>query len=398
MNIGHLTIERDNSAGLSRVTFLIHNTLNGRFVRMGASETRYLLESIKVADATAGLGVSDSPELADDLKKALKNKFDEWGFLSSGSGQQKIKSNETVKKLVLCRFNVEKMLKVIYPVYSKFFSPAGLTALIFLAVFDIGCIAYTLANAGYSAVLNAAQMNIIFGPQDIFTVLGFVIVMTFFHEFAHAVNCKKYGGEVKNMGILLYYCIPCFFCDVSSVYTFKDKRHRMMVAGAGVLANFFIGLLLIFISLILAFNGTVIMGLVYSGLAGICIGIYNLIPFVKLDGYWLLSSACQVVNLMEKAIITAYTAIFRHDRLADIKMSPGKKILMTIYGIAAFIFSEVFWISTLFSLRNLFAAWAFIYYPAAALIIVMITLDLIKTVRHYHELVKNDYDRLIRLI
>ena len=397
MNVGHLTIERDNSERFSGITFLIHNTLNGRFIRMGESETRYLLESIEQPGVKVSLGVEASPELNDSLKDTLKTKFREWGFIMDDNSANKASSDNSIKKLVLCRFNVEKMLKFIYPVYTKLYSIPGLIALLFLAVFDIGMIVHNLSLMAAAGV-QAGSIAVIFGWQDISVIICTIIAMTFFHEFAHASICRRYGGEVKNMGILLYYCIPCFFCDVSSIYSFKNKRQRAMVAVSGVLSNLFIGFLLIFISIILSMKGIVMMGLVYAGLAGIGVGIYNLIPFVKLDGYWLLSSICGMTNLMEKAIITAYTAVFRRDRLSEINGGVLKKGLLTIYGIIALAFSEVFWISTLLAVRNWFSAWAFVYYPIMITVIFLITMDLIKTILYYRQLIKNDFDRILRTV
>ena len=117
------------------------------------------------------------------------------------------------------------------------------------------------------------------------------------------------------MGLLLYYFIPCFYCDVSSVYTFKNKRHRALVAVSGILANLFISVLAIFTAIVLSWFGIYWYLLLYVGIMGIFICIYNLIPFVKFDGYWLLVSLLGLDNLMDKAVILAYTSAVSYTHL-----------------------------------------------------------------------------------
>ena len=36
----------------------------------------------------------------------------------------------------------------------------------------------------------------------------------FFHECAHGLTCKHFGGGVHRMGFMLVYLSPAFFCDV----------------------------------------------------------------------------------------------------------------------------------------------------------------------------------------
>jgi len=43
------------------------------------------------------------------------------------------------------------------------------------------------------------------------------------HEFAHALTCKYYGGEVREMGFLLLYFQPCFYSNLSDAWFFSKK-------------------------------------------------------------------------------------------------------------------------------------------------------------------------------
>lgn len=56
----------------------------------------------------------------------------------------------------------------------------------------------------------------------------------FFHESAHGLTCKHFGGAVHKMGFLLYYLEPCFYVDVTEVYVYAGKWARIATSIAGI--------------------------------------------------------------------------------------------------------------------------------------------------------------------
>ena len=55
-----------------------------------------------------------------------------------------------------------------------------------------------------------------------------------FHETAHGLTCKHFGGEVHRMGFLLIYLSPAFFVDTSEVYVYGGKWQRIVTFIAGI--------------------------------------------------------------------------------------------------------------------------------------------------------------------
>ena len=78
------------------------------------------------------------------------------------------------------------------------------------------------------AVVN--RESLMFGLGSIANVEGFLLIyitvsiVTIFHELAHGVTCRHFGGRVQDMGFLLMYLLPSFYCNVSDTYLFKNKR------------------------------------------------------------------------------------------------------------------------------------------------------------------------------
>src|SRR5882724_4657277 len=60
-----------------------------------------------------------------------------------------------------------------------------------------------------------------------------VSVVITFHEFAHGLACKYFGGTVHELGFLLLYFQPAFYCNVSDAWLFPEKSRRLWVGFAG---------------------------------------------------------------------------------------------------------------------------------------------------------------------
>jgi hypothetical protein len=59
-----------------------------------------------------------------------------------------------------------------------------------------------------------------------------LLFVTTCHEFAHGLTCKRYGGEVHEVGFLMIFFMPCFYCNVSDAWLFKEKSKRLWVTFA----------------------------------------------------------------------------------------------------------------------------------------------------------------------
>src|SRR5207249_5184560 len=64
------------------------------------------------------------------------------------------------------------------------------------------------------------------------------------HEFAHGLTCCHFGGKVKEVGFMLIYFQPAFYCDVSDSWMFPSKRQRMWVTFEGVYFQLFFWMLI----------------------------------------------------------------------------------------------------------------------------------------------------------
>jgi len=67
---------------------------------------------------------------------------------------------------------------------------------------------------------------------DVFLLWATGLVIIAIHELAHGYTCKYYGGQVHEIGAMLFYFEPAFFCNVNDAWTFPELRARLWVTAA----------------------------------------------------------------------------------------------------------------------------------------------------------------------
>lgn len=128
-----------------------------------------------------------------------------------------------------------------------------------------------------------------------------ILLISALHETAHGLTCKYFGGEVREMGFLLLYFQPCFYCNVSDAWLFPQKKNKLLVTFAGAYLNILLWAIATIVWRVLAFdiwfNGFLFVVLLISSITV----IFNFNPLIKLDGYYLLSDYLEIPNLRKKA-------------------------------------------------------------------------------------------------
>ncbi len=139
--------------------------------------------------------------------------------------------------------------------------------------------------------------------------------LSFFHETAHGLTCKHFGGAVHRMGFMLVYLSPAFFADITELYVYGSKWPRAAAIIAGIWAE------LTFCAVAsIVWWGTPAGGPVHDFaykvmlITGVAVILLNLNPLMKLDGYYLLGELVGVSTLKENS--TEYvTSWIKHNFL-----------------------------------------------------------------------------------
>jgi len=128
-----------------------------------------------------------------------------------------------------------------------------------------------------------------------------ILLVTTAHEFAHGLTCKHFGGRVHEMGFMLLFFMPAFYCNVSDAWLFPEKSKRLWVTFAGAYFELFVWALATVAWRVTApETGLSYLALVVMATSGIKI-FFNFNPLIKLDGYYLLSDYLDIPNLRQRA-------------------------------------------------------------------------------------------------
>jgi putative peptide zinc metalloprotease protein len=121
-----------------------------------------------------------------------------------------------------------------------------------------------------------------------------------FHEAGHAFVCKRFGGEVRTVGVMFLLFTPLPYVDASSSWGFTNRWHRIYATFAGMAVEFFFAAAGALVwahtapGLIhsLAFN-VMLIGSISSIL-------FNGNPLLRFDAYYMLSDYAEIPNLYQK--------------------------------------------------------------------------------------------------
>jgi putative peptide zinc metalloprotease protein len=127
----------------------------------------------------------------------------------------------------------------------------------------------------------------------------FIIVV---HELAHGYTCKHFGGEVHEIGVMMFYFDLAFFCNVNDAWTFPELKARLWVTAAGSWIEMVVASLAAIVWWV-ATPGTfasdaALAVFLVGGLAAVLV---NLNPLIPLDGYYAMSDWLEVPNLRRRA-------------------------------------------------------------------------------------------------
>jgi putative peptide zinc metalloprotease protein len=177
--------------------------------------------------------------------------------------------------------------------------------------------------------------------QGIIILYLSMFVVIILHEFAHGLTCRHYGGEVREIGFLLIYFQPAFYCNVSDAWLFPERHKRLWVSFSGGFFQIFIWAVAFLVWRVtqqdLLLNKFALATLSFTGIAT----LFNFNPLLRYDGYYLLSDYVEIPNLRKKAR-NYWLALIRRlffmggGELKD--LTPRERKICFYYGILSFFY------------------------------------------------------------
>ncbi|MEO3769108.1 hypothetical protein [Micromonospora sp. B9E7] len=212
------------------------------------------------------------------------------------------------------------------PLFSWWFVLPALLAVLAVTGFVVAQLPDLLAGVGG-------------GHRPLAAIVAAVVItwlIVFLHECAHGLTCRHFGGRVSEIGVMWRFPLLAPYCKVDDIVLFTPRR-RVAIAFAGVFVSM---LALVPFAAIRAWAapgalrdlaGTML-------LFGSATAALNLVPFLRLDGYHMLSHALNLADLRTDTY-RFWGQLLRGGTRSTAGYRRRERLIYTGYGVASAAFA-----------------------------------------------------------
>ena len=254
----------------------------------------------------------------------------------------------------------------------RLFSPAACylwIALVVLLLISVG---------QHATEIGAGLQRAVQSPQFALLSLALFVPIKAVHELAHGLAVRRWGGQVHEAGLTLMMLMPVPYMDASAASNFPQRRHRLTVSAAGIMAELAIASV--------ALQGWLVMTdgmgrdavLATLMITGVSTLIFNANPLQRLDGYFIFSDVMELPNLASRSrhwwSQFLYRLTLRDTAQESMPVAPGETPWLVVYAPLAWLYllaigaAAIAWLWTLSPLLAVLAAptliWQIILRPA----------------------------------
>ena len=140
-----------------------------------------------------------------------------------------------------------------------------------------------------------------------FTLRGLVLyglclaTVKVFHELGHAYTAARYGCRVPTMGIAMLVMVPMLYSDTSDAWKLTSRRQRAAIGAAGMIVECGLAALALFAWSFLDDGVARSLAFIVATTSLMVGAAINVSPFMRFDGYYVLSDLLGIPNLHDRA-------------------------------------------------------------------------------------------------
>lgn len=219
---------------------------------------------------------------------------------------------------------------------------------------------FTRRFAIFLAILAFVDAHLIFRRWDEVThsflyffnfegLLYYAVAATFakvIHELGHAYSAKHFGLRVPTMGVAFLVMWPVLYTDTGETWKLRQPKQRFAIAAAGMAAELTLALFCTLGWAIAAEGPMKSMLFLLATTTWITTLAINLSPFMRFDGYFLLSDTLDLPNLHERSGALAKRWM-RHTFFAleqddpEPTLTPGLKRRLIVFALITWVYRFV---------------------------------------------------------
>ncbi|WP_417746246.1 efflux RND transporter periplasmic adaptor subunit [Rosistilla oblonga] len=341
------TLQHDGSAD----TYLIEDPVRTKFYRVGISEFTFIslldghvtiAEAHGLASSALAAEALADHEMAGLCRWLVENQLASTPASLSSCRMAQQGGRERLRKRLaslspispkLRLGNPDRVIGAIAPLLGWWFSPFGF--LVWMLVLGFGL----MSLFGAADRIDQSAQSVIDRNNWIWLAATWFL-LKLVHETAHGLACKRFGGSIREFGIILFMLIPLPYVDVTSAWRFRSRLHRILTSAAGVMAELMVAALAAILwsrssSPLVTQHAFNVM------LSGSLITLlFNANPLMRFDAYYILTDWLGMPNLATHASQMLRTAARKFFFGIDGSMPHGQlrwPWFVAGYGVAALI-------------------------------------------------------------
>ena len=302
-----LRLERDKIKN----RWLLHDPVRGRFHALGDIAFKVLshwttmpsdafIARVNHAHPELGFDDAELQELTEFLlaEKLLDHKGDQDAerLAAHEAAQRKPWHEQLIHKYLFFRiplWNPQGFLDRTGPGVSKCLRPS-----LFKTIFVLGLIGLYFALRQWDSFVSTFLY--------FFTLQGFIfyglslVILKILHELGHAYAARHFGARVPVIGLAFLVMFPILYTDTTDVWRIQEKRSRTLINGAGITVELCIAAISLLLWAFLP-DGIFRSIAFFAATTSWAMSLFvNLNPWMRFDGYYLISDLLGVENLQKR--------------------------------------------------------------------------------------------------
>ena len=229
----------------------------------------------------------------------------------------------------------DRFLTALMPVVRPLFGWGGVAAILLL-----GLLGLLLISREWEAYTHSLVEQ-----YTVEGLLGMAVALSVskvFHELGHGFAAKRYGCRVSSMGVAFLVLWPVLWTDTTDGWRLTDRRQRLAIDVAGVMAEIAVAAVASIAWAILPDAPARSAAFVLSSTTWILTLFVNVVPLLRFDGYYVLSDLLDVANLQERGFAYARwwlrELLFRPGAPVPEPLSPALARILLVYAFSSWIY------------------------------------------------------------
>ena len=333
-------------------TWTVYDPVRGRYFRLGREAFEMLarwqegspaaVAAAVVRDTTVEIEPSDVLEMVRFLRANCLVRVDNQqgieGLIHQVKAGKRVWYKWIVHNYLFVRIPLvrpDRMLNGTLPLLQPLFTRSFLVVLLVL-----GGLGIYLALRQWDAFLNTFLY--FFSPTGAVFFGCALVVTKMLHELGHGYQAKRFGCRVPSMGVAFLVMFPVLFTDTTESWRLNSRRQRLMIGAGGILVELSLALMATLLWSFLPDGPARSAAFLVATVTWVTTLAINLNPFMRFDGYYLLTDFLGMQNLQQRAFALGRWQM--REWLFGLKepepevFEPGMRRILTLYAFGTWIY------------------------------------------------------------